>query len=228
VEEGAGAREPCIGVVPSASAEKFFIQLLQHHARDISSPSVGVKGTIVWPLPRVCLPCSSRGEHPRKMVMGKGGGVRDLEDGLNEGVEELVLNGIFGGACRVESVAGSEPCLLPAYPWLFYQSGLPARQATKESLLEAEAVSIGGDGTLRYDRGGYSLVLARVPGKEEEVKATMRALLNEIPDWPEAVAFREACETVEIPIRELARTLEEIQLTHYIAGQCDVCRRLGV
>lgn len=129
---------------------------------------------------------------------------------------------------QIEAAPGLEPCLLPAYPWLLFQSVLPARQATEEPLLEAEAVSIGAHGTLRYDGGGYSLELARVPGKEEEVKATMRALLKGIPDWPEAVAFREARETVEIPTRELRRTLEEIQLTHYIAGKCKVCRRLGV
>jgi|GEM_PF-5824850 len=75
-------------------------------------------------------------------------------------------------------------------------------------------------------KGNSDVAIARSPNPEAVLDAFF-ALLKDAETWPQALALKDAFAAYKEAVKKLRRTAEDILYLHFIAGRCDLCKRLG-
>ena len=129
---------------------------------------------------------------------------------------------------RVQDPPEDIPYLTRFYPRLIYHEVAHRLLGMDSTLVQEWAFEAEADGSVRFEMGAHKVVVAKAPGDEKHCTDTLLRLIDERIEWSEAEEFRQAYEEAARVAQKARAILEDIQLLHFIPGQCATCRRLGL
>ena len=124
---------------------------------------------------------------------------------------------------KIQEPTGAPPYLTSYCPQLIYEHVLYELVGMGSKPIDPEKFREEADGSVKY----LGRLIARLRGSSKEFIKKFIRLFDEPEKWDQSEELRRCYSEAGQLTRKGFRVVEELQLLHFIPGQCAICRRLG-